>query len=118
MSENDVEKAITDYLRWALPRDAVAFHVPLGGFKLTPFEIGRLKRAGYVAGVPDRCILWGGKAYFLECKGPRGVVSDAQRKMMARILSAGSQAIVVRSVDDVAAALRAWGIPCHAMLDL
>lgn len=111
-----VEKAITDYLRLALPTDAVAFHVAQGRFKLSPHEIGILKRAGWVAGIPDRCIIWQGRAHFLEAKGSRGSVSLSQTKMMARLQVAGAKVAVVRSVDDVERALIEWGIPINARL--
>lgn len=116
MRETDIEKAITDYLRFALPPDAVSFHIPQGGFKLSPWELGQLKRAGYVAGIPDRCILWGGCAYFLECKGPRGRLSPAQEEMFIRIETAGCEVAVVRSVEDVERALTEWRIPISARL--
>jgi hypothetical protein len=118
MRENDIEKAITDYLHFALPKDAVAFHVPQGGFKLSPWELGQLKRAGYVAGIPDRCILWDGKAYFLECKGPHGKLSPAQSAMFIRIKGAGCNVATVRSIEEVEAALTNWGVPINGRLKL
>jgi VRR-NUC domain len=118
MKEVDIEKSITQYLRFALPRMAVSFHIPQGGFKLSPYELGMLKRAGYVAGIPDRCILWNGKAHFLECKGPRGRLSPAQEEMFVRIEDTGCEVAVVRSVDDVESWLLRWGIPINGRLKL
>lgn len=116
MNENQIEAQITSYLRFALPQDAVSFHIANGGYKLSVGELGRLRRAGYVAGVPDRCILWQGRAYFLEAKGPRGRLSHAQEDFIERIRSAGSEVAIVRSVDDVESALTSWGFPLNATL--
>lgn len=114
--ETDLEEAITGYLKHALPAEAVSFHVPQGGFKLSPWELGVLKRAGYVAGIPDRCIIWNGTAYFLEAKGSLGRLSEAQERMIGRLGAAGARIAVVRSVDDVERALIGWGIPINVRL--
>lgn len=114
--EKAIEKAITDYLAFSLPGDALSFHVPNGGFKLSIGELAWLKASGYVAGIPDRVVLWNGRAHFLECKRPKGILSDSQKAMFPRIEAAGCPIVVVRSVEDVAAALDAWGIPVRSRM--
>lgn len=113
MRESDLERTITEYLKFALPPDAVSFHIPnegRRGFR----QQSEFKRAGGVAGMPDRCILWQGRAYFLEAKGRLGRMSPAQKAMFVCLQSAGCDVAVVRSVDDVQSALRAWGITLRA----
>lgn len=115
-SENDIEKAITRYLSYALPENSVSFHTMGGGYKLSVYELGKLKAAGYIAGIPDRCIIWRGNAYFLECKSARGVLTESQRAMFPRIEAAGCPIAIVRSVDDVQRALIEWEIPLRCQL--
>lgn len=114
MSEHDIEKAITAFLKLALPTDAVSFHTNGGGFKLSVYELSRLKAAGYIAGVPDRCIIWRGGVYFLECKSDRGLLTDSQRAMFPLFEAAGARIAIVRSVDDVNDVLISWGFPLRA----
>lgn len=114
--EKNIEKAITAFLSFSLPLEAVSFHVPSGGFKLSVGELSWLKASGYIAGIPDRCILWSGRAYFLECKSKHGTLSNSQKAMFPRIEAAGCPIVIVRSIDDVAAALDAWGIPVRGRM--
>jgi len=114
--ESDVEKALTAYLRFALPREAVSFHIPNGGYKLSVGELARLKAAGYTAGVPDRCVLWGGRAYWFETKGPKGRISEVQAAMFERFAVSGHHVHVVRSVEDMEMALIDAGIPINVRL--
>ena len=41
----------------------------------------------------------------VECKGPRGRVSDAQRQFVEVVQKAGGLAVIARSLDDVEKAL-------------
>lgn len=113
MRENQIEKAITAFLSVSLPSDAVAFHIP-NGANLGFGQRWQMKNAGLVAGIPDRCILWNGHAYFLECKAPKGRLSPAQEEMFVRIEDAGCDVGVVRSVEDAERILIGWGIPLRA----
>lgn len=55
------------------------FHVPNGGQR-GRVESNRLKSIGVVAGIPDLCWLYNGKAYFFEMKRPKsGVLSERQQ---------------------------------------
>lgn len=113
LRESDVERAITDFLRVALPPDAFAFHVPNEG-KRGWREQAKFLKAGGKAGVPDRCVLWRGRAYFLEAKAPDGTLSDAQNKTFPRLRDAGCPVAVVRSAADAERVLRCWGVPLRA----
>lgn len=118
INEDQLEKAITDYLNLVLPDDAVMFHIPNGGYKLTGYELGKLKRAGYIAGIPDRCILYNGKAFFIEAKAPGKKPSAKQIEMHDRMRFTGIKVAVVNSVRGLQTWLQTWNIPLktHIML--
>ena len=107
--ESLTQRAVHQYLRWALPPDAVHFSIPNG--------LMRSKKAGaaavgegLLAGVPDLCIVWRGRAFFLELKAPHGVVSAAQRETQRRLIYAGAEVMVCKSAEQVEAALREAGM--------
>jgi hypothetical protein len=70
-----------------------------------------LKGMGLKAGAPDLVILYDSNAYFLELKSEKGVLSEPQRRAHAAIRDARCPVVVVRSLDDVKAALLEWRIP-------
>ena len=110
--ESDVELLITNFLNAALPQDAMHFHIANEG-KRGRRQQAEFKKAGGKAGVPDRCILWRGNAYFLEAKKPGGKLNADQHKLIPQIKRAGCPVEVVRSVDDARAALISWGVPLN-----
>lgn len=111
--EDALQKALVEYLDWALPDDAVVFAVPNGG-KRHVREAARLKGLGVRAGVPDLCIVWRGTALFLELKAGRGVLSQEQRAMIAKLEYCGASVWVVRAVEQAALVLRDHGIKLRA----
>lgn len=113
MRETDVEKALTRWLSIALPDDAVSFHVP-NGARLGARQVWQMKAAGMVAGIPDRVVVWNGLAFFMEIKGPKGRLSEAQIEMHERLRRTGCPVAVVRSIDDAEAFLDSVGLPLRA----
>jgi len=113
--EVDVYKPIRKYLDWALPSNCVHFHVP-NGAKLGARQIWEMLAIGMKAGIPDHCIVFEGKAYFLEVKTLKGRVSEAQAQMHEQLRSAGSKVEVVRSVEEVERALLEWKFPLRSRL--
>lgn len=108
--ESDLERAITQYLNVVLTKDSVAFHIPNEGKRGLKQQY-EFRVTGGAAGLPDRCILWDGKAHFLEAKTPKGRISAKQEEMFNRIAASGCSVVVVRSIEDVELALEKWGIP-------
>jgi hypothetical protein len=53
----------------------------------------------------------GGRAFFLECKTDRGVLSAEQRCIRDHLTALGTAPAVMRSIDDVRKAFAAWGLP-------
>lgn len=72
------------------------------------------KGMGQVAGWPDIIVLpWSyiGPVFF-EVKAPGGYASEAQKAIHERLRVLGYRVALVRSIDDVAAAMAEWGIAC------
>lgn len=110
MSESSLAYAITQMLWSELPEDAVDFHVPNEG-RRSRYEASEFLRSGSKAGIPDRWILWQGRAYCWEEKDGDSKPNANQRKMFPRLEAAGFPVPLIRSVDEARAQLRAWGIP-------
>lgn len=112
MTEADLHRQIVQYLRLVLP-GAVVHHaaneVRRGGRR------GHINRAvnaglGVVAGYPDLAVHAAGLTGFLEIKTGAGRLSPPQVALHARLEALGYPVAVVRSIDDVRAALAAWGL--------
>lgn len=78
------------WLDWAYP-DVIAFAIPNGGLR-SKATAGKLRAEGVKPGVPDIMLAeplgaWPG--LFVEMKSKRGVVSDAQKLMIARLRQKG-----------------------------
>ena len=57
------------------------------------------------SGIPDLCVVFRGRAVFLEVKLPRGRTTVLQERRMEEIRRAGGTAVVARSVADVVKAM-------------
>lgn len=112
---NLVAKPITQFLELALPEDAVAFHVPNEG-RRTKHEQAEFKACGGIAGIPDRWVLWNGRALAWEEKSATGRLNASQRMMFPAIAAALHIPEIpdVRSVEDAERVLRSWNIPLRA----
>ena len=108
--EDDLQRAVMQFLDWALGARGVAYAIPNGG-KRHAREAARMKGLGVKPGVPDIGICFEGRSLFVELKAPRGVMSDAQKDMTRRLHYAGGVVMLCRSVEDVEAQLREACIP-------
>lgn len=106
--EDRLQKAIVDWLRLWVPH-SVVFAVPNEG-KRSFTQQARHKALGMLKGVTDLVLVTGVGVYFIEVKGPKGRVSPEQDDFMGHCRSLGHGTAVVRSVDDVRLALKAWGV--------
>jgi hypothetical protein len=113
--EDDLQRQVMAFLDVALPAEAVAFAVPNGG-KRHAREAARMKGLGVKAGVPDLCVVYRGRAAFLELKAKRGVMSPAQKAMQKRLIYAGADVCLCKSVAEVEASLLEAAIPLRARL--
>lgn len=93
----------------------VAAHVPnsmpLLGDRTTRYRIMSVMKAdGLRKGYPDLVIAGPeGQVAFVEVKAAKGQLKPEQRVVAERLRGLGHRWLEVRSVDDLAAAFRAWG---------
>lgn len=110
--EQSLQIMVVKALAYILPRDAFLFHVPNGGYR-TKAEAAILKAMGLVAGVHDLIVLWDRRAFLIELKADDGALSAAQIETHPRIARTGCPGAVARSLQEVLACLRGWGVPLN-----
>lgn len=111
-AESTLQRQIRDYLAVrgfqsvAVPNGAV-----LAGTKQQrAIQAANLKREGMMPGFVDLIVFAsGGRVAFIEVKTPKGTIQPTQRACGAWLASLGHHYAIVRSLDDVDAALVAWG---------
>lgn len=113
--EDQLQKALVEYLDLALPPDALCFAIPNGGKRIKVLA-AILKATGVKKGIPDLCIVWRGRAMFMELKAIRGHLSADQREMHRKLTFCGCEVWVVRSVEQAEYLLRSLQMPLQAAL--
>jgi hypothetical protein len=108
--ETRLQCAVVDYMRTVCP-DCLTWHAANGGKRSK--ETARLmKRLGVLPGVFDLVVMAPGPFVgFMECKSGAGRLSDDQEWFQEQLILMGFQYCVVRSLDDVKAAIEAWRLP-------
>lgn len=114
-TEASLQAQVAQFLRIALPRNAMFHHSPGEGKRGWRAQAS-LKASGFVTGWPDVEIIWGGRVLFLELKSLRGRLTPAQVACHKSLQEAGSAVAVVRSVEEAAKQLAEWGVPLRARL--
>jgi hypothetical protein len=114
-SEHQQQRQVTDVMRLEFcreghvsPQGVCWFSIDMAHYAGVP---GTRVARGICAGVPDTVLIWKGRAYWIEIKTDRGVLSDDQRVMCAALVLSGSHYAVVRDADELLAAIDEWGIP-------
>jgi len=113
--EDDLQKAVVQYLTWALPPGQYRVRAGKEGAKRTGKERADFKALGGASGWPDLMIFSrrARSCRWIELKAPKtatsreGRTSDTQDDILADL---GDHARVCKSVEDVEAALIFWGI--------
>lgn len=93
--EKDVQKACLDYLA---ARGFFHYRNNTGAFK--DKGTGAWYRFGTV-GSPDIIAVINGVYVAIECKGTKGKQSDAQKDFEDRLIQAGGEYFLVRSLDEL-----------------
>lgn len=113
-SEYAIQLAIRSWLS-AHRIDTV--HVPngmavAGNSRQRSAHIAKMKRAGMLSGFPDLILFprhLPGSIAFFEVKAEGGRTTPAQDACIDWLAGLGHKVAVIRSVDDMAEALREWG---------
>lgn len=96
--EQQLHRAVADYLNAALPPDAWWTTFPLGGGGRIRGAL--LKRAGVKVGTPDILIIWRGRSYWIELKAGKNKPTPEQHECAAHLWRAGSIVVVLRSLQE------------------
>jgi hypothetical protein len=106
--EDRIQAAMVDWLHHQERLGRLLFFAVPNGGKMNPAAGARFKRLGTRAGVPDIVILFkGGRGLFVEVKTPVGVLSKVQRGWRDAVQEFGYAWRLVRSLDDLIAAVDA-----------
>lgn len=112
--EQALQKAVVDYLALAVTDDTFWTAWPLGSLGNTggggKARGGQMKGLGVKVGMPDLLFFSRGCAFGIELKSAKGGLSKAQRAAHPMLARALVPVRVCRSVEEVEAALRGWGI--------
>ncbi len=112
MTEADIQRAIVTYLRTVMPK-AIVHHSGAEGNRggtRGMLDGKRRKAMGQLPGWPDLQVITFVGSLFFEVKTKTGRVSTAQAFMHKSLREMGCRVAVVRSIDDVRAALVEWEI--------
>jgi hypothetical protein len=114
--EEALQRQCTDFMRSCvpLPPDGPAWSSVNPIPSKTKAAAGISKAMGLRAGVDDWFLLWRGTYIGIEFKAKRGSESDAQKLWAADLAALGFRRYVVRSLDELVAALKAEEVPVRA----
>lgn len=115
--EHRLQVEVRRFLEFALPA-SIYWTSSLTGASLSMNARLKAKAAGVRRGLPDLLFVFpDGVTRFLELKTATGTLTPEQKDFRARFEPLGIFR-VARSVQEVEAALRAWGAPLRATTDL
>ena len=103
------------FLMKALPHGALARGIDQSGKRSRAANGARLRR-GCLPGTADTYVLWNNVTVWLERKAGAGGLGTGQDAFRDAVLANGGHWALVRSTEDVEAALRAADIPLRATL--
>ncbi len=106
--EADLQRAVVQALRFALPRTAIIHHCANEVTEAGPRGAKRqaiLVGMGVHAGFADLMVIHDGRILFLELKEPKGRLRPDQEAFRDTVLAQGFGWALVRSLDDALGAL-------------
>ena len=110
--EADLQRAVVQALRFALPRTAIIHHCANEVTEAGPRGARRqaiLVGMGVHAGFTDLMVLHDGRVLFFELKAPKGRLRPDQEAFRDAVLAQGFGWALVRSLDDALGALADHG---------
>jgi hypothetical protein len=119
--EDDLQVEVAAYLDRVLPDDAFWWHTPNQGrgdglTRKTAFGAmvmgQKLKSMGMRAGIPDILLLYRGILHCTDAKARYGGLTDSQKEVQPRLLTAGARVgPPIRTIEELEALLIAWDVP-------
>jgi hypothetical protein len=108
-AEERIHIAIVNLLTATAAPGVRFHHVPNGGLR-SKREAARFKLMGVKPGVSDLVIsMPEGRTGYMEVKSPKGRLTEEQENFLAAMAANGNLTAVVRSLDEAADVLAAWG---------
>jgi hypothetical protein len=111
--EGPIHRSVLAFLRVTLP-GAVIHHSPneigVQGKDIAR-AIAKAKHNGMLVGFPDILVIWRGQVWTFEVKARGRGLTDEQASVGESIIAQGGKWAVVRSIEDVAICVAAWGGP-------
>lgn len=110
--EGPIHQAVLECLRLYFP-GAIIHHSPneqaMSGLsrEMAARITAKLKKMGMVPGFADLVVMWRSRMLLVEVKAG-SAQSNSQREFQANAEANGVRYVLVRSVDDAAAAARSW----------
>lgn len=117
--EADLQRAVVQTLRVALPRTAIIHHCVNEVTEPGPHGAKRqaiLVGMGVHAGFADLIVISGGRVLFLEVKSQTGRLRKSQEVFRDTVVTQGFGWALVRSVDDALGALADHGFTGRVQL--
>jgi hypothetical protein len=111
--EADLQRAVVQALRFALPKTAIIHHCANEVTEAGPRGAKRqaiLVGMGVHGGFADLMVIYAGRVLFLELKSLKGILSPAQEAFRDAVLAQGFGWTLVRSLDDALGALADHGL--------
>ena len=117
--EADLQRAVVQALRIALPRTAIIHHCANEVTEAGPRGAKRqaiLVGMGVHAGFADLIVISGGRVLFLEVKSQTGRLRKSQEVFRDTIIAQGFGWALVRTIDDALGALADHGFTSRVQL--
>lgn len=111
-----LQVAVTQFLALALPASVFWTSFPSGGGGRIRGAL--LKHSGLKAGVPDLLLIHNGHAFMVELKIKKSYLSAVQKDIHAQLNAVGCPVRTCRSLLELEATLRGWGLPLLRTIDL
>ncbi len=110
--EADLQRAVVQALRFALPHTAIIHHCATRVTEAAPRgeAPGDPCRHGRPFGFADLMVLCGGRVLFLELKAPKGRLRPEQKAFRDAVQAQGFGWALVRSLNDALGALSDHGL--------
>ncbi len=110
--EHMLQKACAKFLNHALPPDV--WFTAIDHATRSAVEGAEKKSRGVKPGIPDLLFKFHQRTVWIELKTDKGVISESQKAVRDTLTGNGDDWHIARSIDDVEAILRSYGLTLKA----